>query len=115
MDRLVIVFLGFFFFLSKNLVSGDGSAGKALGAEVDKQGAQAGEQQGGLNAEGQSIALHQERHQNGGAEHGKHVLEAQNQHFGQAQLPGIADGLVVVHFVLLSRTHKKSNHNCDCR
>ena len=78
-----------------------------LGAHMEKQGAHAGKEQGGLDGQGQSVALDQNGHQHGGPKHGKHVLKAQNQHLGQAQLPGVADGLVVVHFVLLSLTHKK--------
>ena len=69
-----------------------------LCAEVEKQGAGPGEEEGGLDAQRQAVALDQDGHQNGGPEHGEHVLKAQDQHFGQAQLPGVADGLVVVHF-----------------
>ena len=74
---------------------------------MEKQGADAGKEQGGLDGQGQPVALHQNGHQHGGPKHGKHVLKAQNQHLGQAQLPGVTDGVGVVHFVLLSLAHKK--------
>ena len=42
--------------------------------------------------------------QHGGSEHGEHVLDAQDQHFGAAQLAGIIDALVWIHsFVLPSQ------------
>ena len=47
----------------------------ALGDEVEQQRAQTCAQQGGGDAQ-----AGQQRHQNGGAEHGEHVLHAQNKH-----------------------------------
>ena len=42
--------------------------------------------------------------QHSGAEHGEHMLNAQDQHFGTAQLPGVIDALVWIHsFVLPSQ------------
>ena len=58
----------------------------ALGQQVEEQRAQTGEQQGGGHAQpGQSGDQHR------GAEHGKHVLDAQHQHFGHAQLAGVVN------------------------
>ena len=62
---------------------------------MEKQGADAGEEQGGLNVQGQAVALDQNGHQDSGAEHGEHVLNAQQQHLGGAQRPRVADGFVV--------------------
>ena len=78
---------------------------------MEKQRTDAGKEQGGLDGQGQAVAPDQNGHQHGGPKHGEHVLKAQNQHLGQAQLPGVADGFIVVHFhfSLLLRTngHKK--------
>ena len=61
-------------------------------ADVEEQGADAGEEQRGLNGQGQAIGVHQDGHQHRGAEHGEHVLQAQDQHLGHAQAPGVPDG-----------------------
>ena len=65
-----------------------------FGADMEEQRAEAGEEQCGLDAQGQAVALDQDRHQHGGAEHGEHVLQSQDQHLGEAQGPGIPDGLL---------------------
>ena len=75
-----------------------------LGAYMEEQGADPGEEQGGLDGQGQSIALYQDGHQDGGPEHSEHVLQSEDQHLGQAQLAGVADRSIVVHMVLLSLT-----------
>ena len=84
----------------------------ALRDEVEQQRAHAREQQRRGNGQ-----AGQRRHQDGGAEHGEQVLEAQHQHLGQAKRPGVIDGLAsgggfVTHTCLLSRLgigQKKSN------
>ena len=65
-----------------------------FGADMEKQGTDTGEEQRGLDAEGQAVALDQDRHQHRGAEHGEHVLETQDEHLGHAQRAGIPDGLL---------------------
>ena len=77
---------------------------------MEKQGTHTGKEQGGLNIQRQAVLLYQDGHQNGGAKHGKHVLQAQNQHLGRAQLPGVTDGFVRTHFhfSLLKHTQKKT-------
>ena len=65
-----------------------------LGADVEQQGADTGEQQGCLDGQGQAVARHQDGHQHRSAEHGKQVLQSQQQHPGHAQLPGVIDGVV---------------------
>ena len=65
-----------------------------LGADVEQQGADTGEQQGGLDGQGQAVARHQDGYQYRGTEHGKQVLQSQQQHPGHAQLPGVIDGVV---------------------
>ena len=47
-----------------------------LGAHMEQQGAQTGHQQGGLDAQGQAVALNQNGHQHGGAKHGEQMLQA---------------------------------------
>ena len=87
------------------------------GANMEEEGADAGEKQSGLDGQGQAVALDQNGDQDGGAEHGEQVLEAQHQHLGQAKRPGVIDGLAsgggfVTHTCLLSRLgigQKKSN------
>ena len=71
-----------------------------LGAHMEEQGAQPGEKQGGLDGQGQAVPLDQDGHQHGGAKHGEHVLEAQDEHFGHAQGAGVADRSLIVHSVL---------------
>ena len=73
-----------------------------LGTQVEKQGADTGKKQGGLNGQGQAVGVaHQHGHQHGGPEHGEHVLQAQNQHLGPAQDTGVLNGrLMVVHVIL---------------
>ena len=70
-----------------------------LGQKVEQQSAQPGEEQGGGHGQpGEGGDQH------GGSEHGEHVLDAQDQHFGAAQLAGIIDALVWIHsFVLPSQ------------
>ena len=59
---------------------------------MEEEGADAGEKQSGLDGQGQAVALDQNGDQDGGAEHGEQVLEAQHQHLGQAKRPGVIDG-----------------------
>ena len=80
-----------------------------LGAHVEEQGAEAGEEQGGLDVQGQAVGVDQDGHQHGGPEHGEHVLQPQDQHLGQPQHPGVPDGLaggglvfLLAHFTFLS-------------
>ena len=70
-----------------------------LGADMEEQRADSGEEQGGLDGQGQAVALDQDGHQHRGPEHGEHVLKAQNQHLGDAQHPGVPDGLASRRFV----------------
>ena len=65
-----------------------------LGADVEQQRADTGEQQGCLDGQGQAVARHQDGHQHRGTEHGKQVLQSQQQHPGHTQLPGVIDGVV---------------------
>ena len=55
-----------------------------LRAEVEKERADAGKKQRGLDRQRQSVGVDQNRHQYCSAEHGKHVLQAQNQHLRPA-------------------------------
>ena len=80
-----------------------------LGADVEQQRADTGEQQRGLDGQGQAVAGHQDGHQNGGAEHGEHVLQAQQEHPGHTQLPGVVDGLVAKVFL-----HGKTSLSFSC-
>ncbi len=75
---------------------------------MEEEGAKESEKQSGLDGQGQAVALDQNGDQDGGAEHGEQVLEAQHQHLGQAKRPGVIDGLAsgggfVTHTCLLSR------------
>ena len=60
---------------------------------VEQQGAQTCAQQGGGNAQ-----AGEQRHQNGGTEHGEHVLHAEDQHPARAQLARVVNALGVVDF-----------------
>ena len=66
-----------------------------LGADVEEQGADAGEEQGDLDREALAVevVVHQDGHQNGGAEHGEHMLETQQEHLGRAEGAGVPDDL----------------------
>ena len=70
-----------------------------LGTDVEQQCADTGEQQGGLDGQGQSVARHQNGHQHRSAEHGEQVLQTQQEHPGYAQLPRVVDGVVSEFFV----------------
>ena len=59
---------------------------------MEKQGAKAGKEQGGLGAQGQAVALHQNGNQHRGPKHGEHVLQAQHQHPGRPQGAGVPNG-----------------------
>ena len=65
-----------------------------LGADVEQQRADTGEQQGCLDGQGQAVARHQDGHQHRSAKHGEQVLQTQQEHPGYAQLPGVIDGVV---------------------
>ena len=56
---------------------------------MEQQGAQARAQQRGGH-----VQAGEQRHQNGGAEHGKGVLHTQDDHLGHAQLARVKDALV---------------------
>ena len=87
-----------------------------LGEEVEQQGAQTREEQGGGHAQPGEGG-----YQHGGAEHGEHVLHAQDEHFGSSQLPGIINGLILRHsdspFLFTHRPngHKKRQSPSDCQ
>ena len=70
-----------------------------LGADVEQQRADTGKQQGGLDGQGQAVAADQDGDQYRGAEHGEQVLEAQQQHPRDAQLPSVVDGILSEFFV----------------
>ena len=70
-----------------------------LGAQVEQQRAETREQQRGLDGQGQAVGADQNGHQNGGAKHGEQVLQAQQQHTGDAQLSGVVDGHVAQFFL----------------
>ena len=80
----------------------------SAGDEVEEQRPQAREEQGVGD-----VQPCQDGHQDGGPEHGEHVLEAQQQHPSRPQGPGVIDAvfrkLVLSHFEkLLSRTLPKA-------
>ena len=88
-----------------------------LRAHMEEQGADAGKEQGGLDAQGQTILPHQNGHQNGGAKHGEHVLQTQDEHLGHAQGPGVADRLIRIHVFspfLFKHAQKKRQPPRDC-
>ena len=64
-----------------------------FGDEVEQQGAQTRAQQGGGNAQ-----AGEQRHQHRCAEHGKHVLYAQDEHAARAQLARVVNAFGVVDF-----------------
>ena len=70
-----------------------------LGAHVEQQRAETGEQQRRLDGERQAVALDQNGDEHRRAEHGEHVLQAQDQHSGGAQLSGVVDGFVSEFFL----------------
>ena len=70
-----------------------------LGAHVEQQRAETGEQQRRLDGERQAVALHEDGDEHCCAEHGEHVLQAQDQHSGGAQLSGVVDGFVSEFFL----------------
>ena len=75
------------------------------GAQMEQQRAQTGEQQGGLDGQGQAVAGDQDGNQYRCAEHGEQMLQSQYQHPGQTQLPGVVDGFVAqvfLHVMVLS-------------
>ena len=66
---------------------------------MEQQRAETGKQQRGLDGQGQTVALYQNGDQHRSAEHGKQVLQAQQEHPGDAQLTGVVDGVVSEFFV----------------
>lgn len=83
---------------------------------MEKQGAKAGKEQGGLGAQGQAVALHQNGNQHRGPKHGEHVLQAQHQHPGRPQVQGVPNGrlsmVVSFSFIFsspLPRENRKKN------
>ena len=65
----------------------------------DHDAAKTCEQQRRLDGERQAVALHEDGNQHCCAEHGEHVLQAQDQHSGGAQLSGVVDGFVSEFFL----------------
>ena len=65
-----------------------------LSADVEQQRADTGKQQRGLDGQGQAVAADQDGDQHRCAEHGEEVLQAQQEHPGDAQLPGVVDGVL---------------------
>ena len=74
----------------------------AAGEQVEEQGADTGEKK-----RGSDVKSGQSRNKHGGAEHGEHVLEAEQQHLGGAELAcvvnGAVDGGFLVHSIYLSQ------------
>ena len=70
-----------------------------LGADVEEERAEAGEEQSGLDGKRQAVALHEDGDEHRRAKHGEHVLQAQHQHSGGAQLAGVIDGFVSEFFL----------------
>lgn len=68
----------------------------SFGNEVEQQGAQTCAQQGGGNAQ-----AGEQRHQHRCAEHGKHVLHAQNEHAACAQLARVVNAFGVIDLSLM--------------
>ncbi len=62
-----------------------------LGQEVENEGADTCEKQGGAHRETGNY-----RNQNGGSEHGEHVLEAEGKHLARSKLTGIVDSLLIL-------------------
>ena len=62
-----------------------------LGQQVEQQGSETGHKQSGLHRERQAVAINEQRNQYCRAEHGEEVLKTQDEHFGRAQRPGVAD------------------------
>ena len=63
-----------------------------LGEKVEEEGADTGEEEG--SAYGQT---RESGDQDSGAEHGKHVLETQNQHFRTPKGTGVIDRVLLCH------------------
>ena len=61
-----------------------------LGKEMEKDGAQTCEKQGGAHGKAGN-----DRDQHRGSEHGEHVLEAQGEHFARSKGTGIIDSLLL--------------------
>ena len=59
--------------------------------EVEQQRAETGEQQRGAYRQAR-----EDRHEDRGAEHREHVLEAEHEHLGRAELSGVVNSLGAV-------------------
>ena len=62
-----------------------------LGQEVEQEGAETCEKQGGRHGE-----TGDDRDQDRGSEHGEHVLETEGKHLPGTEGPGIVDGLLLL-------------------
>ena len=70
-----------------------------LCAQMEQQRTETGEQQRGLDGQRQAVGADQNGHQHGGAEHGKQVLQAQQEHTGDTQSSCVVDGLLAKIFL----------------
>ena len=66
---------------------------------MEQQRAEAGEQERGLDAQRQPVALHQDGDKDGRAEHGEQVLQTQQQHPRNAQRSRVVDGIMSEFFL----------------
>ena len=90
---------------------------------MEEQCAHPGKKQGGLDVQGQIVgAGDDDGDQDGGAEHGKHVLDAQDKHLGYAELPRVSNGFCVVFHLIFSlhmlrpeRGKKRDDHDVTAR
>ena len=65
-----------------------------LRADVEQQRTDTGKQQRRLDGQRQSVAADEDGDEHRRAEHGKQVLQTQQEHPGRAQLPGVINGVV---------------------
>ena len=66
---------------------------------MEKESADSGEEKRHLDGEAFAvkISVYQDRDQDGGAEHGEHVLEPEKKHFRDAEGPGVFNGSIWIH------------------
>ena len=68
---------------------------------MEKQCAKSSAEQGNLNRQAArqfttEVVIYQDRHQDRCAKHGKHMLDAKQQHFGDAKLPGVPNHFTII-------------------
>ena len=70
---------------------------------MEKQRTESGHEQRDLNGKPLSVevAVHQDRHQNGRAEHREHVLQSQKKHLRHPQRPGVINS-VCLHLIVFA-------------